>query len=231
MPGRLKISPFSFGVVVGDLIGRREGLDLRFAEARAARVAQRAEGNAQPVAVAADFLIDLEAALQLRLIVGSEDPRKAPALARRLRLRLRAALFGCGRFAGGRRGSRGRGSLGGGRGFRRRRRRCGGSRGRWSGGSRSGRGRSGGSGGRGSGGSRLGREPERAGAAGARTPRRERSAAGAAAVGAGAAAAGAAGAGAAAGAGVAAAGAASSAREPRRAPPPAPTPRPRRRFL
>ena len=36
--------------------------------------------------VAADFLVDLEATLQLRLVVGAEHAAEAPHLARRLRL-------------------------------------------------------------------------------------------------------------------------------------------------
>ncbi len=55
-----------------DRIGRREVLDLRFREVRTAGLAEGADRNVQLVAIGADFLVDLEAALQLRLVVGSE---------------------------------------------------------------------------------------------------------------------------------------------------------------
>ena len=73
-------------LVVDDLIARRQRLDLSQAEVGTAGIAERAEGNAQPVAVAAHLLVDLEPALQLRLIVRAEQAREAPALPRRVRL-------------------------------------------------------------------------------------------------------------------------------------------------
>src|SRR5690606_22538650 len=61
-----------------------------------AEILQVAEGDAlQPVTGGAGFAVDLEAALQLALVVGSERPGEGPALLDRLLERIvrRAALF------------------------------------------------------------------------------------------------------------------------------------------
>ena len=109
--------------VVGDLIGRRESLDLRLAEAGAVGIAEGTEGNAQAMAGRADLFVYLEAALELRLIVDPEQTGEAPVLARRLGLRLVG-----GDIAGLRRGLAG---LRGGAGLSGRRRRRGLGRGRF----------------------------------------------------------------------------------------------------
>ena len=68
------------------MIGGGQRPDLILAEARPVGIGERAERNAQSVAGAADFLVDLESALQLRLVVDAEHAGEAPVLARGLRL-------------------------------------------------------------------------------------------------------------------------------------------------
>ena len=67
-----------------DLVGPADGqrLDGGLGELRAARLGEIAEAHAlQAVAGAADVLIDLEAALELRLVVLAAETRKRPGLA------------------------------------------------------------------------------------------------------------------------------------------------------
>ena len=64
-------------VEVLDAIRRRQRLDLRRVVTGPARVREIAEGDViHRMAVRADFLVDLEAALQLALVVGAEGPGK-----------------------------------------------------------------------------------------------------------------------------------------------------------
>ena len=84
--GTLEDLAFVVGFGVGDLVSRGERLDLILAEAGTVRIGEGAEGNAERVTGAADLLVHLETALQLRLIVNSEHAGEGPVLTRRLGL-------------------------------------------------------------------------------------------------------------------------------------------------
>ena len=74
-------------VEVLDLVFGGDLLGLRVAIARAARFGEIAEGNhIHRMAVGADLAVDLEAALQLRLVIFSERPGERPFLPRRRHL-------------------------------------------------------------------------------------------------------------------------------------------------
>ena len=84
-------------VEVLDLVFGRDRLGLRLGEAGAARVRQIAERHhLRRMAVRADFAVDLEAALELRLVVFAERAGERPFLPRRRHL--------LGQLRGGRRG-------------------------------------------------------------------------------------------------------------------------------
>ena len=86
MPGPLEDLPLVVRLGVGDLVARRERLHLILAVCRAVRIGERAERDAEGVAVAADLPVNLKAPLQLRLIVRAEHAAETPVLARRLGL-------------------------------------------------------------------------------------------------------------------------------------------------
>ena len=68
-----------------DAVGLGERLDLPRGEARTAGLREVAEGDqTHGVAARADFLVDLEAALELRLVEPAEHAGKAPLLPRRI---------------------------------------------------------------------------------------------------------------------------------------------------
>src|SRR6185437_16000280 len=90
----------AFVVDVLDLVLGRDRRGLCFREAEAARIREVAERNqVERVAARADLAIDLEAALQLRLVVLAERARKGPGLPRR---RWRSSLLRGGRQSGNR---------------------------------------------------------------------------------------------------------------------------------
>src|SRR5208282_5010346 len=83
---RWTLEDFAFvvGFSVGDLVSGGERLDLILAKARTVWIGELPEGNAQRVTRAADFLVHLESALQLRLVVNAEHAGKGPVLTRRV---------------------------------------------------------------------------------------------------------------------------------------------------